>query len=347
MHLKSLRLRNFRNYADATIEFSPRLNLFCEKNAQGKTNLLEAISFLSTGRSFRTAQLRDLIMHGAPSFFLEASFEKNSFEETLKIYYDGKTKKIEYNATQLHSFNHLFGILPSVVCSPQDLFSFASSPSQRRRFLNLHFAQIDPLYVYHMTRFHRAMKQRNALLKRKTESTLDCFEKEMSTSSEYLLEKRKKMVEDLQAPIEQFFEEFPEQFDVRYRSTLSSSKSFIEQWKKMRVKELPIGYTILGPHRDDLILQLDQKPMKDFASEGQKRCCISALRFAEFHRLSQMLDEKAILCIDDLGTHMDETRQKLLKKSLASPAQIFVTTPLENPSWEGEVFQIEKGKILN
>ena len=347
MHLRSLHLRNFRNYVDAMIEFSPRLNLFCGKNAQGKTNLLEAIAFLSTGRSFRTTRLRDLISHGASFFFLEALLEKNSFGESLKIYYDGSSKRIEYNGSRLSSFNHLFGILPSVICSAQDIFSFTSAPCQRRRFLNLHLAQLDPLYIYHMTRFHRAMKQRNAALNRRSESTIDCFEQEMAVSSEYLLQKRKKMVKDLQTPIEQFFEEFPERFELKYRPSLSFNKSFTEQWKKIRVKELSIGYTILGPHRDDLILQLDRKPMKDFASEGQKRCCISALRFAEFWRLCQLLDEKVLLCIDDLGTHMDETRQKLLKQTLASPAQIFVTTPLENPSCEGKIFQIEKGKILN
>src|SRR5579885_1832498 len=157
----SLVLRNFRNYREAHVQFSPGVNLIHGRNAEGKTNLLEALYFLSTGRSFRTSRLDELILKGERFFFLEAVFIKDGIEQTLKVSFDGTSRHLQLNATVYRGFLHLLGLLPHILYTPEDTDLIRGGPNERRRFLDLHLAQIDPLYVHHWLRYNRAMKQRN------------------------------------------------------------------------------------------------------------------------------------------------------------------------------------------
>ncbi|MFA5250947.1 MAG: AAA family ATPase, partial [Parachlamydiales bacterium] len=166
MLLLTLRLHNFRNFSEEFVRFHPHFNLICGENAQGKTNLLEAISLISTGRSFRTSRYQDLIRHGEKFFFLEAGIIKDLVSQTIKIYYDGKEKKIHLSGKALPNFTSLLGLMPSTIYSPQDVELISGFPLIRRRFLNLLLAQSDPLYVHHLSRFLAALKERSYLLKK-------------------------------------------------------------------------------------------------------------------------------------------------------------------------------------
>ena len=186
MYLKSLYLRNFRNYAEAEIRFSPRLNILYGDNAQGKTNLLEAIYLFSTGRSFRTQHLSELVKSGESFFHLEAEIFRDNVLQKIQLTFDGQTKRLQMNANTYASFHPLLGILPSVLYAPNDTELIGGSPAERRRFINLHLAQSDPHYVHHLTRFWRAMKQRNCLLRGRDAQTIECWEIEMAQSASYL-----------------------------------------------------------------------------------------------------------------------------------------------------------------
>ena len=414
MFLKRLLLRNFRNYKQAVAVFSPSINLIQGENGQGKTNLLEAIHLISTGRSFRTNSLSDLISFGEKFFYLEADFCKEGVFQSLKIYYDEKTRRVQYNTTVYSSLNSLLGILPFVLLTPDDLSLVSGPPIERRRFLDLHIAQMHPLYVHHLSRYFKAMKQRNHLLKSKSESAIQSWEQMMAQSASYLVQKRKQVISLLKAPSSQWMKDLSQQqdsieidyqpsipltfnletvvqgdkvmqdfeleslpigvdhsqkvkatpigsdYDSKDRVNLSPSTAvarfngqdlilhFQQIWKKMRPKEMHIGSTLVGPHRDDLSIHLAKKSAKTFSSEGQKRSCIYSLRFAEWEQMVKTLGYPPMLGIDDFAIQLDKQRRLQLKNHLKQFNQVFLTSPvaLQLDQNSHQIFTIEKGTIL-
>jgi len=302
--------------------------------------LLEAVHLVSTGRSFRTRSLSDLISFGHHFFYLEAEFSKENITQTLKVYYDENTRKVQYNETVYPSLNCLLGILPSVLLSPDDLSIVSGNPAERRRFLDLHIAQVDPLYVHHLGRYFKAMKQRNHLLRAKSESAIQAWEQMMAQSADYLIKKRRQASLALKIPCTQWMETLSghrDSIDISYHSSLSLPQAvnqdatlhFQQLWQKMRGKEMHVGSTLIGPHRDDLTIHLTDKPAKVFSSEGQKRSCISSLRFAEWEQMSGVLGYAPILGIDDFGIQLDKGRLGQLKNHLPKFKQVFLTSPIQ------------------
>jgi DNA replication and repair protein RecF len=341
MYLKRLLLRNFRNYAETEVVFSDSVNLIHGDNGQGKTNLLEAIHLVSTGRSFRASSLSDLIRFGQSFFFLEAEFQKEGVSQNLKIYYDENTRKVQYNQTIYPTLTSLLGILPSVLLSPDDLSLVSGTPAERRRFLDLHIAQTDPLYVHHLGRYFKAMKQRNHLLRTKNETSIQAWEQMMAQSASYLVKSRKQAASALRNPSSQWMEILSQHNDsikIDYQSSLSLpinegtdvSLHFQHVWNKMRPKEMHLGATLAGPHRDDLVIHLADKPAKTFSSEGQKRSCISSLRFAQWQQMKKKLGVAPMLGIDDFGIQLDLGRQTQLKAHLSQFKQVFLTSPFSS-----------------
>lgn len=339
MRLLALYLRNFRNYEEASIVFSPKINYIYGGNAQGKTNLLEAIYVLITGRSFRTHHLTDLIRFGSSSLFLEAYFEKNGIEQVLKLSYDGEGRKIWHNSTPISSLSALLGILQGVVLSPEDQELIRGGPSMRRQFLDLQIATANPLYLHHLARFCRAMKQRNALLKQSSDSTIEVWEEQMAHSAAFLTMNREKVIKDLQnygKPLQNALSGGKDELSLTYKSSaLAAVKEeyeplktyFLTQMGKQRPREREIGSTLTGPHKDDMDILLYEKEARYFASEGQKRCCTAALRLAEWLRLKTIMGETPIMCIDDATISLDQYREQNLYSHLGELGQVFLTSP--------------------
>lgn len=352
MILKNLRLHNFRNFSNEVIEFS-NLNIICGGNAQGKTNLLEAIYLLSTGRSFRFFNLKDLIKHGEKYFYLEAEMVKDLVAHTIKIYFEESSKKIQLNSTLLPSFTSLLGIMPSVLHAPSDIEIISGLPNVRRRFLNLHIAQYDPLYVHHLARFTKALKQRNFLLRNPKEN-IEIWEAEMAKSAVYLTEKRKKMIGELSSPLNEIMgvlSQKKETINLHYISSLSENpSSYLAQLEKTRRKDMLLGITQIGPHRDDFVSYIDKKALKLFASEGQKRTFTIALRLAEYRMLLDRIKSPPLLSFDDFGSHLDETRQNELKSLIQNLNQVFITLPDKGAIFKDRktnFIPLQDGKVAN
>ncbi|MBS0621197.1 MAG: DNA replication/repair protein RecF [Verrucomicrobia bacterium] len=329
MFLKELHLRNFRSYKDARFSFSPKTNLILGDNGQGKTNLLEAIHLVSTGRSFRTHTLSDLIAFGESFFFLEAAFEKEGVTQQIKIYYDETVRKVQYNQTLFPTLSSLLGILPSVLLSPDDLALMSGGPAVRRKFIDLFIAQTDPLYVFHLARYYRAMKQRNQLLRDKSEAAIESWEQMMAHSAEILVHKRREAIEALQNPASRWMEALSchkETLSLRYDASVS--QDFLQNWKKQRPKEMLLGSTLTGPHRDDISFYLGEQEVKHYSSEGQKRSSVAALRFAELERIESVAGLSPLLGIDDFGIQLDEERRAELQRRLPRTSQVFLTSPI-------------------
>lgn len=347
MQVTELILRNFRNYNEARLPLQDGVNLIQGKNGAGKTSMLEALFLLSTGRSFLTSHLSDLIRKEAEHFFIEAHFIRDGVEQTLGIGYDGKNRKIHYNVTPFQNFSNVLGILPSVLYSPKDSALISGSPQERRRFLNIQLAQTDPLYVHHLMRYHKAMKHRNALLKIKSESAIETWEQMMADSARYLMDRRKKLIEALRPKVEGYsraLSEGQDAFDLQYEPSIAIKKveQIEELLKKHRPKELMIGSTLIGPHRDDVHITYHNQEAKSFASEGQKRTCIAALKMAEWGELKEQTETIPLFSIDDFGVHLDPTRTMILQDKLSEFGQVLLTSPIEDGSG---TLHIENGTL--
>lgn len=360
VYLKRLLLHNFRNYAQTEVVFSQSVNLIQGENGHGKTNLLEAIHFISTGRSFRAHSLSDLISFGKNFFYLEAEFHKDGIAQFIKVYYDENTRKVQYNQTVHPTLTSLLGILPSILLSPDDLSLVSGNPAERRRFLDIHIAQTDPLYVHHLARYFKAMKQRNYLLRAKSEEAIQAWEQMMAQSASYIILKRRDTVKALKRPSTKWMDVLSrgmDKIDIHYQSSLpiplketDLASHFQSIWQKNRPKEMLLGSSQTGPHRDDLSIHLADKPAKTFSSEGQKRSFTSSLRFAQWEQMAETVGYAPILGIDDFGIQLDKERQMALKSHLPKFNQVFLTSPypLQDDFTEGTalgIFNVNKGVI--
>ena len=353
MSLKKLYLHHFRNYTEAELTFSPGVNWIVGENAQGKTNLLEAISLLCTGRSFRTQQLGHLIQKGASFFYLEAEFEKEGVNQSLKLSFDGEIKKMQYNGNRYSHFTPLIGLLPHILYAPEDIALVGGAPASRRKFLDLHLSQVNPLYLHHLARYHKAMRQRNELLKKKTEETIDAWEEMMAYSAEYLMQKRQEMILQLKSPLDECMKALSKGADslkIGFQGSLPhpEKQDLLKHWQENRKKELHIGKTLYGPHRDDVSFLVQGLSAKSFASEGQKHCVIAALRLCQWDHLYRQTGHSPLMSIDDFGAHLDQSRQIFFTEKLSNLGQIFLTSPnvAEEIFPDKHLIKIDSGKVL-
>lgn len=357
MIIKSLLLRNFRNFKKEKIFFEPYFNVIIGDNAQGKTNILEALFLLSTGRSFRTSNMHEMIMDKESFFFIEVEIIKDLVTQRIQIYYDKLKKKITHNKTNLSAFTNLFGIVPSVIHTPIDIHLISGMPSCRRRFLNIHLAQRDPLYIYHLSRFYRALKQRNFLLKSSNIKNIGIWENELAKSGAYITNARKVLLKKLSKKLENI-SWLNDKISLKYFPGFSTSNdivktynSYLEQLKNQRKKDLIIKTTQFGPHRDDFLIYINTKNAKKFASEGQKRIIILSIKIIEHNILSEDIRGKAIMIIDDLGIHLDKSKLSTVQSQLKNLDQVFISTPdladLFQKDSKTNIIPISNGKLSN
>lgn len=336
MHIRSLYLQQFRNYREVQLEFNPSLNLICGPNAQGKTSLLEALHYLMIGRSFRPARNLDLIHQGSSFFYVEALFCKHGVDQTLRIRVDANERKMVHNSSQLPAASNLLGLISGVVMTPDDVSLVKGSPPLRRQFLDLLIAQTDPLYVHYIARYGKAMRHRNQLLRQKKTASIDIWEHEMAQAAAYVVMQRRLGTEALQLHCQAFYTHLTNEAELltlEYRTAASQCrdeheiKAFhLQHFQKNRMREMTLGMTLTGPHKDDLWIGIGGRDVRFFASEGQQRSCVAALHLGEWQRLKEASTVTPLFMIDDVGISLDEKRKERLLGHLASLGQVFLTT---------------------
>ncbi len=336
MFLKQLYARNFRNFEEISVDFIDGINEVVGDNAQGKTSLLEALFLCMTASSFRSQHLKDLIRHSQKGFFVEACFEKAGVDHQVGISYDGEKRRVFLNGAPCETPTVLLGLMPGVASTPDDIAVVKGQPSIRRRYLDLMIAQIDPVFVHHLSRFMRALKQRNVLLKQKQIGSIACWEEELSRSSAYITVQRKRAVDFLGAKAAQFFAAFTSEkltLALNYTSSVRAlddveqmRANFVQEFDKKRSQEVHLGVTLVGPHRDDVQIMIGQKPAREFASVGQSALAACAMRLAEWHYLERETRTRPLMIVDDFGSALDSTRKKLLFTELGTLGQLFMSS---------------------
>lgn len=338
MHLHKIKLVQFRVYASAAFTFSPGINLIVGPNAQGKTSLLEAIYLLIAAKSFRTHRNSEMIAFGSNGFSIEGAFEKEGVNQSIRLFTNGKERGAVYNSTKFVNWSSVVGLMNGAVLTPDDASLIKGAPQLRRQYLDVLISQADPLYIHHLERYQRALDQRNALLRSQRPKSIETWEQEMAQSAAYLIGKRNQTVaalSELLAKIHYELSGEKETIALRYRNgTLDSTAhefsdlkaTFLADLVKHRPRELEVGFSLIGPHKDDLEILIDKKDVRSYGSEGQQRTCVGSLKLAEWHYLKESVGEVPLMLIDDLGISLDKTRQKRLLGMLEGLGQVFLTS---------------------
>ncbi|HSH92570.1 MAG TPA: DNA replication/repair protein RecF [Roseimicrobium sp.] len=341
MHLAHLRLRDFRNYARLDVDFSPGFQLLLGNNAQGKTNILEAIYLLATLRSFRGVGGAQMIRHGQTGYFVGGNLVGQADHE-LKMYWSMKERKLSLDAQPVRKLTDYYGVMRVVVFCTEDLQLIKGTARSRRRFLDLLLAQTQPSYLPLLQRYMRSVRSRNALLKHRTvdEAELDSFSRDMVQTGNQLMEMRRQLLPRL-SPLARLayrrISNDAEELRLDYQSAVKSD--FAVELSQSRNRERTYRTTLVGPHRDDLSLLLDDKPAGQFGSEGQKRSLAVALKMAQAEYLTGIHGSPPILLIDDVMGELDVKRRSglmpLLERAHHARGQVFMTCTEEN--WPQEL----------
>lgn len=369
MRVDSLVLEHFRNISE--MEFFPvsGVNVIFGENAQGKTNLLEAIWLFTGMKSFRNTKEKDLISFGQPRARMELSYFNDSREQTAEILIQEK-KKVSIGGISYPSSSALCGEFLGVIFSPGHLNLIKGSPAERRKFLNTALCQIKPTYTANLTKFNRILQQRNMLLKdipyhSELLDTLEIWDETFSSLSASLIFSRKEYLGEMKGFLEDFYGGIAggkEQISLSYFS--SSDKPLEGQTKEelreeislllkeTRKEDLLSGCTAIGPHRDDLVIELNHLPVKTFGSQGQQRSCALSLKMAEAAIVHQKTGKQPVALLDDVMSELDQSRQDFLLNHIEG-WQVFITCCepshilLSKTENNGNLFQMKEGKLCS
>jgi DNA replication and repair protein RecF len=341
MHLVNLRLREFRNYKRLDAEFAAGFHLLLGDNAQGKTNVLEAIYLLATLRSFRGVGSGQMVRHAQTGYFVGARTSgRNSHE--IKVYWSPAKRQLLLDGRPVRKLSEYFGVIRAVVFCTEDLQLVKGASSLRRRFMDLLLAQTEPVYLTTLHRYTAALRSRNALLKRRhpDDMAMEGFTRELVDAGEQIIRFRRKLLPQL-APLAtgayNRVSRSAEALQMEYRPSVR--EDFTLELARNRAREKSLGMTIVGPHRDELVLQLDGNAAAKFASEGQKRSIAIALKLSQAEFVSGVHGVPPILLIDDVMGELDAKRRAafipLLNRVQHARSQVFMTCTEEN--WPREL----------
>lgn len=364
MKVKALQLKNFRTYSNLEISFRNRLCFITGRNATGKTNIVEAISVLSNGRSFRGAGDEEMLRTGENGYYISCRYEKNGSDHQLEYGYDSSTgksrKKIQLNGKAYPSRSALIGNLVSVIFNPADILIVNGGSALRRRFIDLVISNQNRDYFENLLQYNKALKQRNILLKsirnnKNRLSDLDPWDVGLSGYGEKIMNYRKGFIQEFNLYFEKALERISESRD-RIEIVLSSGDengiSFEEKLKKNRMRDVAAGFTTSGPHRHTIYFMNDEKKdAANYLSQGQKRSLVLSLRIAQFYYLKQKLNYSPVLIIDDVIRELDAYRRSAFVALLHECGQALFTTPdmdgleqfLSDMQSEYEIYQTKGG----
>lgn len=369
MYLESLTLKDFRNFGDVQTHFDPYINVFLGQNAQGKTNMLEAIYFLALTRSHRTSSDKELIKFGSKFAGLQGKVHKSQIEVELKLRLTAKGKKAWVNRLEQKKLSNYVGQMNAILFSPEDLALVKGAPALRRRFMDLEFGQINPEYLYFSSQYRQVLQQKNNYLKQismgkaKDEVFLDVLSDQLAGIAAEIIYRRFQFVKLLNTYARKAHEEISgqaEKLDISYHPSVADINpddpvtviydKVLDNFHKNKAAEIRKRTTLSGPHRDDLVFLINDKNAHDFASQGQQRTIALSLKLAEIQLVHHLKQEYPILLLDDVMSELDHSRQSSLLNYIHGKTQTFITTTdLEGISWDKlkapQIFYVKSGII--
>lgn len=351
MHVHSLELDYYRNYRRLSLELDRNLNIFIGDNAQGKTNLIESIYLLATGRSHRTFRDTDLIKWNATAAQVKAQVNTQMGSFSMRVLLsNNRRKRFWIGGEELRRQSDLIGFLNVVLFSPDDLQLVKGSPSMRRHFIDLGLAQVSKVYRHDLVEYNKVLQQRNSLLKNIAErkakvDELHLWDAQLIEYGTRLMYKRAHAIqriagfageshkgisggeENLTIHYLPFYlKEGESVADTKLPLIEEINERFAKQLESNRLQELRRGTTLAGPQRDDLLFQIDGKDARQFASQGQQRTVVLALKLAELEFMREEVGEYPTLLLDDVLSELDSSRRSFFLETIGNKVQTLLTT---------------------
>ena len=358
MKVTSLSVFNFRNWTDGKIDLDDKINILVGDNAQGKTNLIEAIYFCCIGKSLRTKD-KELVQFEKENAKITLNIKKQFSKTKIEVYLFKKQKKsVKIDGIPINRIGQLMGEVNMVYFSPDELKLIKETPEDRRKFLDIHLSQMDKSYFYQLGVYNKILNSRNKLFKtaKSKEDLMDTvpiWNEKLSECASKIIEKRLEFIENIKPIVKNvhsFLSDNTEVIDLAYCSNISVDKNIkkqiLEKLENDFEKECALGYTCTGPHRDDIKISLNGKDVKNFASQGQQRSCALSLKLSEIELIKAQIGEAPILLLDDVFSELDlKRRQKLL--SFVKDIQTIITcTDIDNVAIDHKIIKIKNGSIV-
>lgn len=337
MVIKSLKLKNYRNYELLDLTFDPKTNILFGDNAQGKTNILEALYLSGTTKSHRGTKDRDLIQFGSDEAHLETIVEKRGTEFQIDMHLKKNSPKgIAINKIPIRKASELFGIIHFVFFSPEDLNIIKEGPSGRRRFIDLELSQLDKVYLSNLSNYNRIINQRNSLLKdiyrqENLVETLDIWDMQLVEYGTKVTEGRKKFVREVNEIISEIHDKLTggkEKISITYESSVGNL-TLEQALKKNRERDIRMKSTSVGPHRDDLCFMAGSLDIRKFGSQGQQRTAALSLKLSEIELVRSLINDTPVLLLDDVLSELDKHRQNYLLDSIHDIQTLITCTGLD------------------
>ena len=357
MVIESLELKNFRNYEYLSFNPSPGTNILYGENAQGKTNILESVFMACTSRSMRSARDREIIEFGYDDAHIRLSVKKNKVNYRIDMHLKkNKPKGIAINELPIHKISDLLGLVNVVSFSPEDLSLVKDGPQYRRRFMDLELCQLDPMYVYNLSKYNKVLEQRNKLLKDiefhpSLEETLEDWDEQLILYGTKVVEARTSFIDDLKKVVEPVHTSLSggkERLEIRYE-TNASTGAFRETLERLRFSERKLHVTLAGPHRDDIEFLINGQDIRKYGSQGQRRTTALSIKLSEIQLVKEKTGDYPILLLDDVLSELDTNRQTYLLNMLNATQNMITCTGLDDFIAHrfpiDELFLVEDGSL--
>lgn len=359
MYIKSIELKDFRNYENLNVSFNRKVNIFLGNNAQGKTNLLEGIYLNAMAKSFKTSKDKEMIRFGEEFCKLKIVSIVDDEEQVTEIVINREGKKgVKLNGVKIKKTSELLDRIYIIIFSPEDLKIVKDEPEKRRRFIDRELCQIKPGYFNDLSQYKKVLKQRNAYLKEPSidPSILDIWDMELAKYGSRIIQKRSEFIEKINLISREIHDKISggrEELTLRYEASISETDDteavFYEILQKTRDDDIRNRTTGKGPHKDDLNISADGIDLRKFGSQGQQRTAALSLKLSEIRLIEEETGELPILLLDDVLSELDNERQSYLINSLGEN-QMFITTAdlsgrVARSMPEGKIFKITAGEV--
>ncbi|MDR1253501.1 MAG: DNA replication/repair protein RecF [Oscillospiraceae bacterium] len=360
MNITSIKFKNYRNLKEQEINSNSGVNIIYGNNAQGKTNIIEAIWISTGGRSFRGTKDQDLINFNEKNAETELKFHARGREQRIKTQIADGQRKVFLNSILKTPASNIVGEFTSVIFSPSHLSLIKEGPHARRNFLDAAICQIKPIYAKIILQYRHILNQRNSLLKsiqndKSLISTLDAWDNKFIDRSLVIRTERTKYLSLLQKEVLNIYRGLTsgtEQLELFYKGVAkdidSLKEDLVKELNRNRTEDIARGFTGKGPHRDDLEIRMNNKSVRSFGSQGQQRSVVLAMKIAEAEILEKSTGEKPVILLDDVMSELDTSRRNYILNFVKN-GQVFITCcePLSSIQLaNSSVFEVRQGKIL-
>ena len=351
MWINRIKINNFRNYNNLEIELNKGTNIFYGENAQGKTNIIEAIFLCSIGKSFRTNKDKELIKFDEENCSVEISFEKSDRDGNISINI-GERKNIFVNKIKIKKLSELLGNINVVIFTPDDINILKGGPQERRKFLDVMISQLRPKYMHLCSLYQKTLDERNTFLKN-TENynydLLDIYDEKLADYGCEIYKYRNEFIEKIKNKIVNIHKNITndkEKIEIKYTSNCEDKNDYLKLLKERRKLDFIKGYTTKGVHRDDFQIFLNELPVDVYGSQGQHRTAVLSLKLSELQVIYDEIGENPILLLDDFMSELDEFRRMNFLENIED-TQVIITCTEKINMKDGKYFKVKDGNIEN